>query len=1073
MDRMNPHGLPLVFGYVRRDGDGVGPLPFGDGGGRFFVWFKLGDTSAFGRASVWNWETPVFDAQASDGVERFGAAVFISNLPFYPVGFAPSVFGDRSKIYNRDFLVVSEGWDSFYQGEGAAKSLGRFRRHLVVERVLPLVFALPLSAKNAKTELPFGFKSEVSYLFFPGLYGSDAGTPRVYSTIQDVRRVSLGDVSAAGGAVSVRNAGQRLRQRPHGDDLAFPFPIVFNRTYRVLATVENRFAWGVARVFDPLQKVGRGADFDSLVFGQAWFSHFLRHIEIGQGVIGGFFEQRRTVRVSFGRQYVVLPANSFRRRQFSRNHTVGFPPKIQPQGWDSAAYLTRIVPLGQVVRVDAGMRVRVSFGVSSVRQSVLRVSAWSIPPWVNNWAHILRNVRQYVLPSDQVQEQIDGMAFGAAYPYNRDRVVRPGRFAAVRWGYTLLLLAGERVVPATLPPQKPGMPSVTNRVRYAAPFGWDGARIPTGAAVWTNGQVLPPLGTDMAAHTRGAFVWNNRRFLRRLRGIAGEAYGTAFAAYAVRHIFQDDGSLSFMIRPPDMRMPSVALLKRYVPVRGTDSAAFGTGVFRIRRNMIAPSWTVADGGRAFGQAYLKKRNAEVYLHGFGGFAFSDGAAVGYFVMTLGAETFNRHTFGRLTWIGWRVRFIGTGGIGTMRVPDGHDVWTDSTPPFGTKLVVLDARYSEDGRKTNPGNGWDGMLFGRYVGLIDMSVRDAGGFAPSRFSTGTRFFNNGILIRQGIPIGEAGRCAVSHRHRRVGVRGWRTDSVPGRPRVTPHTVWVMYSPPPKAAENNGGGAGYRAPSEGIQTGYPHIVFNDGRVGQYAAYPQYRAGKVSEHCLIENAVQSVRAKGIFHFRAGWNTFYPYTQYVELFSQGDVNADHMAFGVLKAGFPDVFDWRIAAAGVPFPGFGRQTVRNRNQDVRPSGADMLEAGKSRWNDTPFMWQGLRVGEKIPTVIGGGDMLRFGGFGSVSYRNRTVRADGMDMFASEGEARRFDDRMTVRRASGMPPDNRVGRKGEDAKPVQFVGVPPFGFAPFGRCDIGNKVQFIRPDGYADQFRKGASVWQR
>lgn len=1071
MDRINPHGLPLVFGYVRRDGDGVGPLPFGDGGGRFFVWFKLGDTSAFGRASVWNWETPVFDAQASDGVERFGAAVFISNLPFYPVGFAPSVFGDRSKIYNRDFLVVSEGWDSFYQGEGAAKSAGRFRRHLVVERVLPLVFALPLSAKNAKTELPFGFKSEVSYLFFPGLYGSDAGTPRVYSTIQDVRRASLGNVSAAGEAVSVRNAGQRLRQRPHGDDLAFPFPIVFNRTYRVLATVENRFAWGVARVFDPLQKVGRGADFDSLVFGQAWFSHFLRHIEIGQGVIGGFFEQRRTVRVSFGRQYVVLPANSFRRRQFSRNHTVGFPPEIRPLGWDSAAYLTRIVPPGQAVRVDAGMRVRVSFGVSSVRQSVLRVSAWSIPPWVNNWAHVLRNVRQYVRPSEEVQEQIDGMVFGAAYPYNRDRVVRPSRFAAVRWGYTVLLLAGERVVPATLPPPKPGKPSVTNRVRYAAPSGWDGARIPTGAAVWTNGQVLLPPGTDMAVHTRGAYVWKNRRFLRRFRGIEGEAYGTAFAAYAVRHIFQDDGSLSFMIRPPDMRMPSVALLKRYVPVRGTDSAAFGTGVFRIRRNMIAPSWPPDDGGRDFGLAYLKKRNAEVYLHGFGGFAFSDGAAVQYWVRTLGVETFNRHTLGRLTWIGRRVRFIGMGGIGTMRVPDGHDVWTDSTPPFGTKLILLDAWSSEDGASSGSGNGWDSVLFGG-TGLTDMSVRDAGGFAPSLFSIGTRFFNNGILVRQGIPVGTAGRCAVSHRHRPIVAKGWRMDFALGRPRVTPHTVWVMYSPPPKAAENNGGG-GYHAPSEGIRTGYPYIVFNSGRVEQYAAYPQYRAGKVSGYCLIENARQSVRAKGIFHFRAGWNTFYPYTQYVELFSQGDVNADYMAFGVLKAGFPDVFDWRIAAAGVRFAGFGDQTVRNRNQDVRPAGADMLEAGKSRWNDTPFMWQGLRVGERIPTAIGGGDLLRFGGFGSVSYRNRTVRAEGMDMFASEGEARRFDDRMTVRRASGMPPDNRVGRKGEDARPVQFVGVPPFGFAPFGRCDIGNKVRFIRPDGYADQFRKGASVWQR
>ncbi|HGN3879860.1 TPA: hypothetical protein ACKSX6_000431 [Neisseria gonorrhoeae] len=1068
MGKKNPHSLPLAFGYAVRAGDGVGPLPFGGAGGRFFVWFKLGDTSAFGRASVWNRETPVFGARASDGAQRFGAAVFVSNLPFYPSPFAPSAFGDRSKVYNRDFLVVPDGWDSFYQGEGAAKSAGRFRRHLAVERVLPLAFALPVSAKDAKTELPFGFKPEVPYLFFPGLYGSDAGTPRVRSTVLDVRRASLGDVSAAPEAVSVRNAAQRLRQRPHGGDLAFSFPIVFNRTYRVLATVENRFAWGAARVFDPLQEVGRGADFDSLVFGQSWFSHFLQLVEIGQGAGGGFFEQRRTVRVSFGRQYVAPPANSFRRRQFSRNHTAGFPPEIRPKGWDSAAYLTRIVPPGQAVRAAGGMRVRVSFGVSSVRQSVLRVSARGIPPWVNNWAHVLRNVRQYVRPSDQVQEQIVGTAFGAAYPYNRDRAVRPGRFAAVRWGYTLLLLAGERVVPATLPPPKPGMPSVTDRVRYAEPSGRDGAVIPTGAAVRTNGQALLPPGADMAVHTRGAHVWKNRRFLRRLRGIAGEAYGTAFAAYAVRHIFQDDGSLSFMIRPPDMRMPSVGMLKRYVPVRGTGSAAFGTGVFRIRRNMIAPSWPPDDGGRDFGSAYLKKRNAEAYPHGFGGFAFSDGAAVQYRVRTLGAETFNRHTFGRLTWIGRRVRFIGTGGIGTVRVPDGHDVWTDGTPPFGTKLILLDARYSEDGASSGSGNGWDSVRFGG-TGLTDMSVRDAGGFAPSLFSTGTRFFNNGILVRQGIPVGTAGWCAVSHRHRPVVAKGWRMNFAPGRPRVTPHTVWVMYSPPPKAAENNGGGAGYRAPSEGIRTGYPRIVFNSGRVGQYAAYPQYRAGKVSGYCRIENTRQSVRAKGVFRFRAGWNTFYPYTQYAELFEQWD----DMAFGVLKAGFPEVFDLRIAAAGVRLAGFGGQAVRNRNQDVRPSGADMPEMGKSRRNDTPFMWQGLRVGEGIPTAIGGGDMLRFGYYGSVSYRNRTVRADGMDMFASEGGARRFDDRMTVRRASGMPPDNRVKKNGENGKPVQFVGVPPFGFAPFGRCGIGNKVRFIRPDGYSDQFRKGAGVWQR
>ncbi len=375
MGKKNPHSLPLAFGYAVRAGDGVGRFRSAAPAAVFLCGSnsEIRPPSDALRCGIGK---RLFLARGLRTVRNgSGRRCLFPIFRFTPSPFAPSAFGDRSKVYNRDFLVVPDGWDSFYQGEGAAKSAGRFRRHLAVERVLPLAFALPVSAKDAKTELPFGFKPEVPYLFFPGLYGSDAGTPRVRSTVLDVRRASLGDVSAAPEAVSVRNAAQRLRQRQHGGDLAFSFPIVFNRTYRVLATVENRFAWGAARVFDPLQEVGRGADFDSLVFGQSWFSHFLQLVEIGQGAGGGFFEQRRTVRVSFGRQYVAPLANSFRRRQFSRNHTAGFPPEIRPKGWDSAAYLTRIVPPGQAVRAAGGMRVRVSFGVSSVRQSVLRVSA--------------------------------------------------------------------------------------------------------------------------------------------------------------------------------------------------------------------------------------------------------------------------------------------------------------------------------------------------------------------------------------------------------------------------------------------------------------------------------------------------------------------------------------------------------------------------------------------------------------------------------------------------------------------------------------------------------------------------
>lgn len=118
------------------------------------------------------------------------------------------------------------------------------------------------------------------------------------------------------------------------------------------------------------------------------------------------------------------------------------------------------------------------------------------------------------------------------------------------------------------------------------------------------------------------------------------------------------------------------------------------------------------------------------------------------------------------------------------------------------------------------------------------------------------------------------------------------------------------------------------------------------------------------------------------------------------------------------------------------------------------MKMGTRLAGDFPYMWQGLRVGELMPTIPDGFNAMLFGNTW-ISLKIREIRPKGFDSFIAEYDLNNFAMRMKVF---------------HQEKPVQIQHIQAVGFdqntvpAP----NIKPKTQYIRPDGNSEQYRKGA-----
>ena len=105
-------------------------------------------------------------------------------------------------------------------------------------------------------------------------------------------------------------------------------------------------------------------------------------------------------------------------------------------------------------------------------------------------------------------------------------------------------------------------------------------------------------------------------------------------------------------------------------------------------------------------------------------------------------------------------------------------------------------------------------------------------------------------------------------------------------------------------------------------------------------------------------------------------------------------------------------------------------------------------------MWRGLRIGPLMPTIPEGFNAELFGN-SWVSHRVRDVGVEGFDAFLCEYDLRAFKHRMRVWRRVEAPARAHLRAEGLAPAGVGTPGVRP-------------AVHYIRPDGNADQHRKGA-----
>ena len=207
------------------------------------------------------------------------------------------------------------------------------------------------------------------------------------------------------------------------------------------------------------------------------------------------------------------------------------------------------------------------------------------------------------------------------------------------------------------------------------------------------------------------------------------------------------------------------------------------------------------------------------------------------------------------------------------------------------------------------------------------------------------------------------------------------------------------------------------------------------------------------VVGNKVQYLEHKGINQLRMGWPSI-PGLQHIEFY----FSFDGMAVGRPSVGPPPYIGARsLKPVGLSALAMGASTrVEYFHRAMPVSGWHSLAMGASKSGDTPYTWQGLRVGPLMPTIPEGFNAEQFGQ-AWVSLRVRDVFVPGDDfMQVAEYDPMEFAKRMLVRNASTPRP------------PAQGIG--PAGFDTFaaGRPGARLGAHYIRPDGNAEQYRKGA-----
>lgn len=822
--------------------------------------------------------------------------------------------------------------------------------------------------------------------------------------------------------------------------------------------------WPRVRV---LEALGR----DAQVFGKpsVWFRY---RFVAGQGFDAGIYgnpvvERVRRELLARGSQHsahgAVLVENADRTlappsiwNNFAHSHMVGGLRYLRPPGFDAARFGSRIIPEIQPLYPLGFVA---PFGIPALRSSWQIVAPPSITTGVqpaDRWgAARAWNLLQYIT----LQFDPDSALNPPTWPQwtrveNRNRTIRTSGEQAARIGMAQIDNKARPLLPTGIEAPGAALGYLSGLVAYRVrPLRLEGLEAPylsSWGRIHNSAAVLHPRASDLSLWGAPT-VENTRRRFERIGGFDAAWCGYPMVAERVRTLSFEG---RYTIAPPAIRLPGVKLHTRYVDGVGVDTSGIGWASLSIHWTLITPRWTLQN---LYGSPAVRNLTPELGTKGRTTEEFGD-QLVRLQWRPVAPDGAGTQLFGR-TVIAYRDRSVSVAGLRAWAFGDRLTVVKTGAPPYSMQSINLDGEW-QDGRQIEPGHGIGPPEDAKseHVGrpTINQHVIYPEQKDPSTEFGSPRVTANSIRVEPGYSEHLIGEPFVGNRVRQIGVKSIKESSTAGWPRLSPHTIYAVVEAPYQAQLNHPLGGikqrhyvnGYlRDP--GITPGNPSVTLRDRVILTTYRQVQWIEGETGRPRLTLKR-HYIEPRGFATFRSGWHTF-PGDQQIVLFG----SIDPPALGQARLDRLDPPGPRHARpTGFISQAFGNAAIDLLHRRIRPTGlyATLMGTGKS--GDRPFMWQGLRVGPHVPNIAGG-FQCDMHGEPLVSYRVREAAAQGFDAFLCEYQLEAFDRRMRVTRREPYRPPTPLAPAGIEA-------------ATYGTPDARPALHFIRPDGNADQYRKGA-----
>ena len=770
-------------------------------------------------------------------------------------------------------------------------------------------------------------------------------------------------------------------------------------------------------------------------FGTAWLSHDRRSVETQ----GSNTEWLGKAWVSFRVRDIDLDRRGIKPPDFYRP-SIGGEQSVEPFGFDATQWGSRITPEPQSVYTHEN-----------------DFLAWG-ETVIFNWLTMIE-------PVGTQSNQAEDLRFGRTWIFNWQRYViqEPDEQSELAppelKGWTSIENRNRHITHhSTSPPFLPE-PLIYNNARLVAPMGFDASYVVKAMvshwlraivldgivsgylsdwhAVHNAGWVIAPYGknlADMGEHK----IENTRRYYRWVGAFDSMEYGLPMVDYAVRSVWIES---RFSIEPPSIPLPEVFSMWQHLETQGDDLQGVGNHHLEIRFNRIMPRWAhrnvfgVPEVGNvtpelgSFGQDMAQSGKPIVWLYSSYIKPMGDGLMV----------------FGRAT-IRERTQYVVVHGTNMAVYGNDALVETDGTPLKAQQTVYPKSFGS-----------WKYSIMGTPT-LNQAIIKPLGVLPPD---VGTHeVVQNLIWVELGIATEFTGTPSVSLWNRGIslGKDNGIFDDDYGTPAVSPYTIWCRHDTPPQAKRNHLG-LGWHDVDNYVfdrqqRLGEPYVhLAQDGNLHRVSVGSSLYWG-TPDVSLRRRYIEPVGARP---FRMGWVVVGDGTQWIEQFNGGgfmEVGSHKVAFPQeeqLNGLFPRAFDeseWGMADVSL--------WIRN----VAPKSWDSQALGYSRGGLNEYMPQSLHVGFPMPIVPQSEDMAVIGE-AWVSWFHRSIYPVGFDPFLMEYDYWDFEKRLRVTKTD----------TGTFTPPIPLTrSIEGIGFDGFeqGVGNVGNRVQYIRPDGYSDQFRKGA-----